>query len=83
MKCKCCGELCEFTLLQETLWKKRYKCSNCNKNFWADQDWLQKAKKIKSLRTIFTVAVVLGNLAEGDVVGALEIALKINLDDEA
>lgn len=83
MECKCCGEKGEFTFIQENLWKKRYKCSNCQKNFWVEQDWLQGVKKLKSLYAILTFAIVLEKLAEGDVMGAVEHAFKFDLDREA
>ena len=47
MECKCCGEEAQFTLIEEGFGRNRYQCSNCNKFFKADKEWVKNVKAVK------------------------------------
>lgn len=80
MRCKCCGEKADFTFVEDNFLKNRYNCSNCDKYFWVDKEWLEGVKAVKSLAFLATVGVALGKLAAGDVPGAIETAFKIDIN---
>jgi hypothetical protein len=85
MECKCCGEEAEFTLIEEGWAKNRYQCSNCNKFFKADKEWLKNAKAAKKawwLGGIFlTAGTALYHIATGNPEEAVATVLGLDGDD--
>jgi len=81
MRCKCCGEKAEFSLVEDKIFRARYNCSNCNKHFWEDKSLSKGLKAVKLLSSIATGVIVVGNLANGDLAGAVQTALKISDED--
>ena len=71
MRCKCCGEQAEFTLLEESHWENQYECSNCNKTFREDRKWLKNTKKVGQAVSIIASVV---HLASGNIPAAMSIA---------
>lgn len=82
MRCKCCGEKAEFSLVEDKIFRARYNCSNCDKHFWEDKSLSKGLKAVKLLSSIATGVIVVGKLANGDVEGAVQTALKIGSDED-
>ena len=79
MRCKCCGEQAEFTLLEESHWENQYECSNCNKTFREDRKWLKNTKKVGQAVSIIASVV---HLASGNIPAAMSIASIIKGGDD-
>jgi len=62
-QCKCCGEEDLSQAIKKKLVNNRYKCTNCEKFYWADNEVVQVAKAVSKACGVVSVVGTAGYAA--------------------